>query len=141
MYGRINYNRALEKITKIEPGINGFVINDTLITDHCEDEDFDPDFYNPNLGFKVEGEVQTHILKRENLSIDGSPANSSVHESDEDYGVPEAFESQTISGTPNRDNEDSAEGEEQNIEVWIDEGSDKRKRTKPTIDPAAKGGV
>lgn len=53
MNGRIDYNRALEKITKITPGINGFVINDSLISDHCEDSDFDPDALNPNLGFKV----------------------------------------------------------------------------------------
>ena len=36
--------------------------------------------FNPNLGFKVPNEIVAHVERRENLSIDNSPQNSSIHD-------------------------------------------------------------
>ena len=39
--------------------------------------------YNPNLGFKIPGEILAFVHRKDNLSIDDSPENSSVHDDDE----------------------------------------------------------
>ena len=39
--------------------------------------------YNPNLGFEIPGEIVTFVKKKNNISIDGSPENSSVHDEEE----------------------------------------------------------
>ena len=48
---------------RVKPGKNGFKLEDSLFSDHFEDPNYNPEEFNPNHGFKVPGEIITHVRR------------------------------------------------------------------------------
>ena len=71
---------------------------------------YNEDAFNPNLGFKVPGQITTYVHRNSNLSIDDSPEQSLAQEPDEDERLREQIDREDIK------------------EVFLEESEDEKKR-------------
>ena len=110
MLARLAGNRELMLAMTTKPANDGFLVKDSFFSDHQEELDYDPQNGNPNKGFLDGNGILAHVYKKQNLSIDNSPENSSVH--DEHDIMSDKSEKSIV---PGGDDDDK-------VEVWVDDG-------------------
>ena len=69
--------KSITKALALSPGRSGFKIEDSLFENMSDQSGYNPNEWNPNLGFKEKGGYTTFIYRKDHLSIDSGPSVSS----------------------------------------------------------------